>query len=351
MKYLKHLFWLTSLVFGQLAYAQNVVKVHNWLNYIDPAIIEDFTLETGIKVEYSTYVTDLEIEQIFNEKKPADIVVAYHFMLPELIQNKKIKTLNAELLPNRKNLNKDLLLRLQSFDANNKHAIPYLWSILGLSVNTELTKNNLGEQFTNDWGLIFDENKNKKLAECGISVFNAPRELYTVMYDYQGLNLLDSTINRIQSKADKLKQIKSKAKYVDNLAYADDLLNNNLCVAMSYSGHAIPIINANSNVKFYIPDDYGLIALDNMIIPAHAQNVAEAHQFINYLLREDVAAKIVNATKFSSGVNNVKTLVDQDLQQNPLLFPERSSWRNFYLVKEPSHELKEAIYMVWQEVM
>ncbi|MGA9280157.1 MAG: spermidine/putrescine ABC transporter substrate-binding protein PotF, partial [Pseudolabrys sp.] len=38
------------------AVAQNAreVNVYNWSDYIDPKVLEDFTKETGIKVQYDT---------------------------------------------------------------------------------------------------------------------------------------------------------------------------------------------------------------------------------------------------------------------------------------------------------
>ena len=32
--------------------AEKVVNVYNWSDYIEPTVLEDFTKETGIKVEY-----------------------------------------------------------------------------------------------------------------------------------------------------------------------------------------------------------------------------------------------------------------------------------------------------------
>ena len=34
---------------------EQVVNVYNWSDYIDPAMLEKFTAETGIKVNYDVY--------------------------------------------------------------------------------------------------------------------------------------------------------------------------------------------------------------------------------------------------------------------------------------------------------
>ena len=52
--------WLAGLVLavglaGTAAAQEKVVRVYNWSDYIDPAILEDFTAETGIRVVYDVY--------------------------------------------------------------------------------------------------------------------------------------------------------------------------------------------------------------------------------------------------------------------------------------------------------
>jgi putrescine transport system substrate-binding protein len=34
---------------------ERIVNIYNWSDYIDPAVIEDFTRQTGIKVRYDTF--------------------------------------------------------------------------------------------------------------------------------------------------------------------------------------------------------------------------------------------------------------------------------------------------------
>ena len=41
---------------------RRVVNVYNWSDYIDPAVIEDFTKETGIAVRYDTFDSNDTLE-------------------------------------------------------------------------------------------------------------------------------------------------------------------------------------------------------------------------------------------------------------------------------------------------
>jgi len=352
IKIFKFLLGLKALFFTAFIAAQNdVIKVYNWMEYIEPSVLEDFTAETGIKVEYHTYTNVLDLENLFADNIAADIIVPYHFMLPDLIASGKIQKLNAQKLPNRKNVNRDLLLKLQSFDAKNQYAIPYLWSVIGLAVNRPLITQTLEQSFEANWSLLFDDEKRTKLASCGISIINAPLELYTIMLDYSGKSLVDTSTVQIKNSKPKLEQLKNSAKYVDNLAYFDDLFNNNLCLAVSYSGHVMPVLAQNAQIEYHVPDDYGLLALDNLVIPNTAINVEGAHAFIDYLLRPEVAAKIVSHTKFGSGVTNLQHLVAPELQQNSFLFPDRKTIRSFDLIRNINLDQQEALNTVWRKIM
>jgi putrescine transport system substrate-binding protein len=49
---------LVALVLGLAVQAQaqqRVLNVYNWTDYIDPAVLDRFTKETGIKVQYDVY--------------------------------------------------------------------------------------------------------------------------------------------------------------------------------------------------------------------------------------------------------------------------------------------------------
>src|SRR5262249_22304133 len=52
-----------AVLVGPMAQAADrVVKVYNWSDYIDPAILTDFTKETGIKVVYDVFDSNEVLE-------------------------------------------------------------------------------------------------------------------------------------------------------------------------------------------------------------------------------------------------------------------------------------------------
>jgi putrescine transport system substrate-binding protein len=69
--------------------AQNarVVNVYNWSDYIEPKVIEDFTKETGIKVQYDTFDANETLEtKLLAGKSGYDVVVPTGYFLERQIK-------------------------------------------------------------------------------------------------------------------------------------------------------------------------------------------------------------------------------------------------------------------------
>ena len=77
------------------------VRVYNWSDYIDPAILEDFTKETGIKVVYDVFDSNEVLEtKLLAGGTGYDIVVPTGPFLSRQIGAKVFQKLDKSKLPN-----------------------------------------------------------------------------------------------------------------------------------------------------------------------------------------------------------------------------------------------------------
>ena len=74
-------------------------------------------------------------------------------------------------------------------------------------------------------------------------------------------------------------------------------------------------------IKYNIPKEGGVMYFDNMAVPADASHVKNAHIFINYMLRAEVAAKNSNFISFANSNPASWPLVNPEVKQNPGIFP------------------------------
>ena len=79
-----------------------------------------------------------------------------------------------------------------------------------------------------------------------------------------------------------------------------DLLSGEVIVAIGCSDNAWRAMQSakdvGKKVKYVVPNGYGVLWIDCIGIPAKAPHKENAHKFVNYLLRPEVAAKLTNNT-------------------------------------------------------
>ncbi|MBD4397889.1 extracellular solute-binding protein, partial [Xanthomonas citri pv. citri] len=65
------------------------------------------------------------------------------------------------------------------------------------------------------------------------------------------------------------------------------------------------------NVSYFIPKEGALAFFDVFAMPADAKNKDEAYQFLNYLMRPDVIAKISDQVFYANGNKASTPLVSE----------------------------------------
>lgn len=90
-----------------------VVNVYNWSNYVDPAVLERFTAETGIEVNYDTFDSTEAMEgKLAAGRSGYDVVVASTGSFPRQVRAGAYRPLERGRLTNFGNLDPVLMARV-----------------------------------------------------------------------------------------------------------------------------------------------------------------------------------------------------------------------------------------------
>lgn len=329
-----------------LAAAADSIRVYNWNDYIAPQVLEDFTKATGIVVEYHTFSTDEELDKVLASGESIDVAVPSHDELPALIAAGKLQPLDMSRLPNRKHLDKQLLSKLAAVDPQNRYASPYLWGAVGLAINTPQAEAAFGGPLPHSWSLLFDPAQSARLANCGISVLDAPDELLYSLLSYQGRSFSNSSPGRIRKAGETLQGLRPNLRYVNSERYIEDLNEGKLCMAVAWVGDALSASDAGQPVQFVVPDEGSTLFIDSLVIPASARRADLAHQFIDYLMQPQVAAQITSETLYPSANVAAREFLEPALREQLNRDLEAAKSRLFALVPLPD-KLKAPRDEVW----
>lgn len=276
------------------------LNVANWNDYIDPAVLEAFTRETGIAVNYQTYDSDQQVYSLLKRGEVLDVVVPSTDNFGKLIAEGLLRPYAAASLPGFEAMEPLIMARLAGHDPSRTYGVPYLWGSIGLAVNVPLAEAALGGPLPNTWGLVFDRSLLEKLSACGVTLLDSANDVSSLLINYQGRSLGNVGEAYASRALTQLSQLRPYYRYIDSSRYIDDLGAGRNCVSMAWAGDALAAAAKGLPVKFMVPEEGSLVFVDILAIPASAQNPEGAKAFIRYMLRPEVAAQIARATYYQT---------------------------------------------------
>jgi spermidine/putrescine-binding protein len=106
------------------------------------------------------------------------------------------------------------------------------------------------------------------------------------------------------------------AKY-DSESFEDSLASGETVLAQGWSGEIAMAQSQNADIDFVIPADGTLVFVDNWVIPKGARQKALAEEFINFVLRPEISAMIVNHARYASVNEAAKPLIKPEILHGP----------------------------------
>ena len=120
-----------------------VVNVYNWGVYIDESVLDDFTQETGIKVNYDTYDSNESMYGVLkNDGASYDVIIPSDYMISRMIEEDMLEPLDFNNIPNFSDI--DPSLKNPGYDPDNLYSVPYMWGVLGVIYNTTMVEGKIG---------------------------------------------------------------------------------------------------------------------------------------------------------------------------------------------------------------
>ena len=309
--------------------AERVVHVYNWADYIAPKILDAFKAETGIRVVYDVYDSNEVLEtKLAAGNSGYDVVFpSFKPYAERMIMAGMLEPLDRAKLPNARNLDQGVLKRMAESDPGNRHVLPYMWGTTGIGYNAAKVKAALGSAAPVDsWRLLLDPATAAKLAPCGIS-FLDDDEALAAMLIYLGRDANSAQPADLDAAVAAFRKIRPHVKYFHSSKYIEALANGDLCAAHGYSGDMVQARNRakeakNGNVIAYaIPTEGAVIWVDTMAVPKGAPHPAEAHAFIDFLMRPQVIAEISNTVAYANANAAATPLVSAEVRDDPSVYP------------------------------
>ncbi len=295
------------------------VIVYNWSEYIPADVLQNFTKETGIKVIYSTFESN---EAMYAKVKLLggrgyDVVVPSNYFLALMRQEKMLSELDHSLLPNIKNLDSKMLNA--SYDPGNRYSMPYMWGATGLAYNSKFVKPG---QVVSWKDMLRPEFKGKIILSDDL------RDCFSLALKAKGYSINSNSQREVEQAYEFLRLLKPSVRVFDITAIKQTLISEEVWLGPIWNGDFLVAQQENENLKFVFPEEGAMLWVDSFVILNGAQNKQNAHTFINYMLRPEVAKRCIEEYMYSSPNLAGLKLLAPELRQNPILVPGENELKN-----------------------
>ena len=363
---------LTALLAGSVGVVMSspalagdkVVHVYNWSDYIDTSVLEQFTKETGIKVQYDVYDSNDILEtKLLAGKTGYDVVVPTSSFLARQIKAGVHEKLDKSKLPNLVNMWPWVTEHLAKYDPNNEHGVDYMWGTTGVGYNVKKIKAIMPDAPIGSWKMVFDPAVVAKFKDCGVMMLDADDEVIPSMMAYLGLNPDSKDPADFKKAEDALKLVRPFVRKFHSSEYLNAIANGDICIALGWSGD-FSIANSRAKdknktitddaqkieISYFIPKEGADMWFDSWVIPADAPNKEEAYAFINFMMKPDVIAKCTNYVTYANGNLASQKLIDPAILNDPTIYPDAETQKRLFTITPYDKVAQRALTDTWRNI-
>jgi spermidine/putrescine transport system substrate-binding protein len=287
------------------------VNLAIWSNYITIEMIEEFTAATGIKINVSGYSSNEELlAKLQAGATGYDVAVPSDYMVEAMIGLGLLEKLDRSQLSNFSGLDPNFLGK--AYDQTNDYSMPYGYALTGIATNSALHP-----EPVKGWGdLLEDPSVKGKMA-----ILDDVREAMGAALKLKGHSLNSTDDTQLATAKAVLINAKSRVKAFTSEPI-ESMVQGDFAIAHMYSSDALQArAQSGGKVQFFVPQEGTTLAIDNLVIPKGARNIAAAHQLINYLISASANQKVVQKLFLGPVVRGTAALLPEAMRTDPVLFP------------------------------
>ena len=307
---MKSLLFALFLLAAPAMAQEKILNVYNWTDYIDPAVLEKFTAETGIKVRYDVFdsLETLEAKLLAGHSGYDIVTPSNEPTFSRLIRAGALAQLDRTKIPNWANLDVEMMRRVEASDPGNKHGAIYLWGTMGLGMLPDRIAAVAPDAPLDSWALLFAPEHARRVAACGIVMMDSAIDVIPSVLTFLGKNPDSHTPEDLAAVEKTLLAIRPYIRNFANGGALEALATGQACLAFDYSGDVAQAArrareaNKGIVVRYVAPKEGVEVGFDMLAIPADAPHKAAAHAFIDFVLRAPSMAAITNATHYPNAV-------------------------------------------------
>ncbi len=286
------------------------LNVLNWSDYIAPDTLPAFERERGVRIRYGMFESAEEmLSRVMTGNSGWDVVFPANSFIEPMREMNLLAQLDARRLSNLDHLAAPF--RQPAWDPDLHWGVPYMWGATGIAYQTSLSPQ------PSRWADLWDP----RLAGR-VTMLDDPPEVFAACLKKSGRSVNSADPAELtQARQDAVAQ-KAVVRAYMNAEARDQLVAGDLLAAQAWRLTAQQAIDAaGGRVSFVYPEEGFPLYADCAAILRESRRAELAHEFLDYLLRPQVAASIAAAMKTATCNRSARALLPEAMQSSPIYYP------------------------------
>jgi ABC-type spermidine/putrescine transport system permease subunit I/ABC-type thiamine transport system substrate-binding protein len=286
------------------------INLFAWSEYVPQEVVDGFTKETGIKVNYETYASNEEMtSKLLAGSTKYDLVQPSEYTVEALLKGKKLQELDKDNIPNIKNVAPEFLNL--PHDPTLKYCVPYLAGTVGIVVNTAKIKDEV-----KGYKDVFQTKYKGKIV-----ALNDNREMVAWALATQGLGPNEVNPDTLAKVKPVLTDWIKLVKVFDSDSPKTAFLNGDVDIGVIWGGEAALLYQQDKKYKYILPEEGTHMFIDSLCVPFSSENKVGAEMFINYVLKPEVGKIISDKFPYLNPNAEARKLLSKEQLENPASYP------------------------------
>lgn len=312
------------------------LNLFTWAGMFPQEVLDGFTAETGIAVNYVNFDTDETMLSKLETAKGGDydVVIADDYILEAVFQKGLAQKLDKTKITNFANVNP--LMLGQFYDPADEYTVPYGAGLQAIVYNPKT----VGIEI-NGYADLWDQS-----LKDSIGIIGNYRVINGMALKIMGESYNTEDIDKIEKAGVMLFGLAPNIRLIKDDNLQDDLISGEISVAVMYASQVTLAMLANPELKVVFPAEGLGFGVMSSFIPSNAPNAEAAHKFINYLLVPENAKKCIEHIGYYCTTKAADELID-DKYKSFLTLPD--NFADAEMIKLVSGEAEEAHAKAWTE--
>jgi spermidine/putrescine transport system substrate-binding protein len=312
------------------------LNLFTWEAMFPQEVLDAFTQETGIKINYNNFDYDETMLSKLEASKGGDydLVIADDYIIKTAIEEGLVQKLDTSKLSNYGNINP--VYQGQFYDPDNAYTVPYGAGVQTIVYNPETVKLDI-----KGYSDLFDPS-----LKDSVGIIDSFRVIDGLALKILGESYNTTDLGKLDAAGKKLLELAPNIRLIKDDKLEEDLLSGEISAAVMYTSQVTTAMMTNPGLKMVFPKEgigFGIMA---NFIPVNAPHPDAAYAFMDYILRPDVSAKCFEYLGYYCTNKAADDLINPDYKPF-LTLPKDLSTGSMEMIQPISPEAEEEHTKIW----